>query len=85
VCWVQDGIEWSKDTYDVVPGTNIVYDDHFDGNVVWLDLDANPAGRYKQAAVLSKNKFTCYTISQSADGIHWNVTNPCTGTCAALI
>ena len=90
----------------MVPGTNIVYDDHFDGNVVWLDLDEpDPSRRYKQvgahaasfrrrldslaglalrtwasqAAVLGKNKFQCYTISESADGIHWNVTNPCTG------
>ena len=94
----------------MVPGTNIVYNDHFDGNVVWLDLDEpDPSRRYKQvratafqrrlapdslappyewlamasqAAVLGKNKFQCYTISESADGIHWNVTNPCTGAAA---
>jgi hypothetical protein len=75
-----DGIKWDKDTYDVVPGTNIVYNHHFDGNVVWLDLDEpRPGARYKQAAVLESNKFRCYTISESSDGVHWNTTNPCTG------
>lgn len=78
---MQDGIDWTKRKYDVVPGTNIVYNEHFDGNVVWLDLDdPNPARRFKQAAVLEKNKFQCYTILESPDGVHWNTTNPCTGT-----
>lgn len=97
----QDGIDWTKSKYDVVPGTalrqcsrlwniltlgtclgtNIVYNEHFDGNVIWLDLDdPDPARRFKQAAVLEKNKFQCYTILESPDGIHWNTTNPCTGT-----
>ena len=67
-------------TLSALPGTNIVYNEHFDGNVVWLDLDdPNPARRFKQAAVLEKNKFQCYTILESPDGIHWNTTNPCTG------
>ena len=82
---LQDGIDWTKEAYDVVPNTNIVYNDHFDGNVVWLDLDEpNPKARYKQAAVLGKNEMRCFTISESPDGIHWTVTNPCTGAPHAL-
>lgn len=70
----------------MVPNTNIVYNDHFDGNVVWLDLDEpDPKARYKQAAVLGKNEMRCFTISESPDGIHWTVTNPCTGVAHALL
>ena len=75
-----DGLHWEKPALDVVPGTNIVLNETADSTTVWLDLDeVNPAARYKMAAVLARHQYQCYTILLSGDGIHWRVSNDCSG------
>ena len=74
LAYSDDGIEFAKPSFDVVAGTNIVQNDPIDGSTVWLDIDEpDPAARYKMAAVFRRNKYGCYTILHSGDGIHWTV------------
>ena len=62
----------------MVPGTNIVINETVDSTVVWLDLDEpDPSKRYQMSAVRPPRD-NCYTILQSANGINWRVSNPCT-------
>ena len=62
----------------MVPGTNIVINETVDSTVVWLDLDEpDPSKRYQMSAVRPPRD-DCYTILQSANGIDWRVSNPCT-------
>ncbi len=66
----RDGIEWSRPSLDVVPGTNIVSTQPRDSNTVWLDRETtDPRARFKMAG---------YDLPQgvlrfhaSPDGIHW--------------
>ena len=78
-----DGVSFNKPIYDVVAGTNIVLNETIDGSTVWLDLDEpDPAARFKMAAVFAKNRFGCYTILHSGDGVHWQTKLNCSGTIA---
>jgi hypothetical protein len=65
-----DGIAWSRPVLDVVPGTNIVFDQLRDSSTVWLDQhEPNPQLRYKMMVfVQNGRRLRRYG---SADGIHW--------------
>lgn len=63
-----DGVTWTRPTFDVVAGTNVVNTDNRDSSTVWLDLaEPDPAQRYKMSAWYDH----ALTLSVSADGIHW--------------
>jgi hypothetical protein len=63
-----DGIKWSKPTFDVKPGTNIVHINPRDSSTVWLDqFETNPAHRFK----MSYWRDFALMLSVSPDGIHW--------------
>jgi hypothetical protein len=66
----EDGVLWRRPPLDVVPGTNIVFDDLRDSSTVWLDqVDAVAQRRYKMMVYAESGrrlrKFT------SPDGVHW--------------
>ena len=52
-------------------GTNIVLQEDFDGNVVWLDYEARPDERWKMATVPADLNFSQMHLLTSPDGIHW--------------
>ena len=53
-------------------GTNVVLEEYFDGNVVWLDHEAeSPDERYKMATVPGNLAFAKMHLLTSGDGIHW--------------
>ena len=49
-----DGVTFRKESYDVVPGTNVVITIPFDGAAVWLD-ETVPAGSPERYAPPSRN------------------------------
>jgi len=64
----RDGVEWSRPSLDVVPGTNITMAMHRDSCTVWLDLEVrDPSRRYKMASWYDKYLL----LYESGDGIHW--------------
>jgi hypothetical protein len=64
----RDGIAWTRPSFDVTPGTNIVYKGNRDSSTVWLDLNtADRSQRYKMSTWYDH----ALTLSVSADGIHW--------------
>lgn len=78
----EDGMNWERPEFDVVPGTNLVLnvgDLRRDGVSVWLDHDASDsAERFKmyywarKGAIGSKLKKQGGFILTSRDGIHWD-------------
>ena len=64
-----DGLEWTRPSYDVKPGTNIVLSGLYrDSTTVWLDHDEpNPALRFKMSMYYDKS----LQLYASPDGIHW--------------
>lgn len=63
-----DGVQWRRPDFDVVPKTNIVCTDVRDSSTVWLDLEArDPRQRYKMSIWYDK----ALVLYQSPDGIHW--------------
>jgi hypothetical protein len=63
-----DGIRWTRPTFDVVAGTNIVNTGNRDSSTVWLDLvEPNSEQRYKMSAWYDHH----LTLSTSRDGVHW--------------
>lgn len=63
-----DGITWTRPSFDVVPGTNLVIDEFRDSSTVWIDpFDPDPKRRYKMSVWYDKN----IVLFTSADGIHW--------------
>ena len=76
----EDGIQWKREKYDVVPGTNLVLPpgESRDGVSVWLDHETkNPAERFKmyrferEGKLGEKLKGGAAYIMTSPDGIHW--------------
>src|SRR5579862_3059215 len=66
-----DGLAWRKPRLDVVPGTNIVYDELRDSSTVWLDHDATtPQQRFKLLVYLVGDR-RLHQLT-SPDGIHWH-------------
>ena len=64
-----DGLVWTKPTFDVVPGTNIVDVRNRDSTTVWLDLvERDARARYKMSAWYDHR----LVLLHSADGVHWN-------------
>ena len=65
-----DGLAWRRPVLDVVPGTNIVFNELRDSSTVWLDhRERNPQLRYKMMVfVQSGRRLRRYC---SPDGIHW--------------
>ena len=49
-----DGVTFRKESYDVVPGTNVVITIPFDGAAVWLD-ETVPAGSPERCVPPSRN------------------------------
>lgn len=74
----RDGIEWTRPSLPVVPGTNIVLRRGRDSSTVWLDLEAPPADRYKMAAYDLELK--ALRLFLSSDGVKWRDTGQ-TGLC----
>jgi len=77
VCYAtsNDGVNWTRPSLDVVPGTNIVFRDTYyvDGYVNWIDEEeTNPARRYKMLRVIYTRPAPLeFHLHYSADGIHW--------------
>ena len=66
-----DGVNWTRPSLDVRPGTNIVDAGNRDSCVVWLDQDeTDPSRRYKMFRFQKRPK-RGLVIQFSADGIHW--------------
>jgi hypothetical protein len=66
-----DGVEWRRPVLDVVPGTNIVFDQLRDSSTVWLDhRERNPQLRYKMMVFVQNGRRLRRYVSP--DGIHWN-------------
>lgn len=63
-----DGIRWTRPSFDVVPGTNIVLNMTRDSSTVWLDLnERDRTQRYKMSIWYDH----ALTLFASPDGIHW--------------
>jgi hypothetical protein len=63
-----DGTAWTKPSFDVVPGTNIVDAGNRDSSTVWLDLsERDRSRRYKMARWHDHH----LELLASHDGIHW--------------
>lgn len=77
----EDGIHWTRPTFDIVPETNIVWGesgenaDNRDGCLVWLDHDAQDAAeRFKMFQYYrrsDRSELGFGGLQTSADGIHW--------------
>lgn len=66
-----NGINWTKPVVGTggASGTNIVLQESFDGNVVWLDHAAKtPEERYVMATIPKNLGYSMYHILTSADG-----------------
>ncbi|HYB95519.1 MAG TPA: hypothetical protein VEC39_11125 [Vicinamibacterales bacterium] len=74
----RDGVEWTRPSLPIVPGTNIVVNRGRDSTTVWLDCDAPAAERYKMAAYDLEAKVLRLHISR--DGVRWREVGQ-TGTC----
>jgi hypothetical protein len=69
-----DGRHWSKPAVGTgnATGTNIVLQESFDGNVVWLDHEAkSPDERWLMATIPKNLGYSMYHILSSPDGVHW--------------
>jgi hypothetical protein len=65
-----DGLAWRRPVLDVVPGTNIVFDELRDSSTVWLDhSERNPRLRYKMMVYVQGGRRLRRYVSP--DGIHW--------------
>ena len=65
-----DGLRWERPTFDVMRGTNVVFNARRDSSTVWIDHDAaDPSQRYKMAVYLLKGR--ALRLYTSGDGIHW--------------
>jgi hypothetical protein len=73
-----DGISWTRPTFDVEPGTNTVLTSQNkasqrDSNTVWLDLEAtDPQERFKLFEARYARAPYCMALRTSADGVHWS-------------
>ncbi|MCR9115441.1 MAG: hypothetical protein NXI22_00665 [bacterium] len=68
----EDGIRWKKPSFDVVEGTNIVYQGSRDASTIWLDLYTDDAkARYKMFRAHWDRPYKIAT-HLSPDGIHWS-------------
>jgi hypothetical protein len=66
-----DGVDWRRPVLDVVPGTNIVFDQLRDSSTVWLDHgERNPQLRYKMMVYVQNGRRLRRYVSP--DGIHWH-------------
>lgn len=66
----EDGVNWSRPSLPVVPGTNIVSQARRDSNTVWLDLEDTSGARFKMASYdLERGALR---LSVSRDGIRWH-------------
>ena len=65
-----DGMTWRRPALDVVPGTNIVFDELRDSSTVWLDhLERNPQLRFKMMVYVQGGRRLRRFCSP--DGVHW--------------
>lgn len=65
-----DGISWTRPSFDVVPGTNIVSKVPRDSSLVWLDLQERDAQRRFKMSLYTVN-LNSLQLFVSADGVHW--------------
>jgi hypothetical protein len=64
----RDGIAWSRPSFDVVPGTNIVSVANRDSSTVWLDhAEPDRQRRFK----MSLYNLGSLQLFVSSDGVHW--------------
>jgi len=81
-----DGVQWTKPSLDVKPGTNIVQIGQRDSSTVWLDLlEKDPGRRFKMfrsspGGSTVKGSYGLATFF-SPDGIHWTTQPLLTGSC----
>jgi hypothetical protein len=67
----EDGATWRRPVLDVVPGTNIVFDQLRDSSTVWLDhRERNPQLRFKMMVYVENGRRLRRYCSP--DGIHWH-------------
>lgn len=63
-----DGIRWTRPSFDVVPGTNIVHNEMRDSSTVWIDpFDPDQRRRYKMSYWYDN----AILLAASPDGVHW--------------
>lgn len=63
-----DGINWSRPSFDVEPGTNIVINTTRDSSTVWLDLNATDRSQRYKMSLWYEHALTLFV---SPDGVHW--------------
>ena len=71
----EDGINWVKPIFDIVPGTNVVEKSWRDSNTLWLDkLEEDANKRYKLFNVqfFEADRRWRFVLKYSADGINWS-------------
>ena len=80
----RNGVDWERPTFDVVPGTNIVFPRPGGARVVWLDLaETDPARRFKLIVTRGGKdllkpgqewfgSLCSMYVHFSPDGIHWS-------------
>ncbi len=68
-----NGVDWMKPKFDVVPGTNVVSRLGRDSSTIWLDLlERDPSKRYKMFLYQRPEDSHQMSLFFSADGIHWS-------------
>ncbi len=73
----EDGLQWRKPDWGIVPGTNLVHTGDRDSATVWLDAEApDPARRYRlirshREEVNGAGQWW-FEIHVSPDGVHWS-------------
>lgn len=69
-----DGVSWERPTFDVMRGTNVVFNARRDSSTVWIDHDAaDPMQRYKMAVFLIAGR--ALRLFTSPDGVRWRAGN----------
>ncbi|MGH9219745.1 MAG: glycosyl hydrolase family 32, partial [Vicinamibacterales bacterium] len=65
----EDGIAWTRPSFDVLPGTNVVNRTTRDSSTVWLDQFERDRGRRFKKALFYNDTLNLFT---SPDGVHWH-------------
>lgn len=66
----RDGLTWDRPRFDIVPGTNIVFNRRRDSSTVWIDAETTDrTARYRMAVFLLEGR--AVRLYSSADGVRW--------------
>jgi len=73
----EDGLQWRKPAYDVMPHTNVVcLTGHRDSSSLWLDHEATDPARRFVMFQFHRDSWLA-AIHVSADGVHWDLATWC--------